>query len=279
MIAYSTATTQDEYKEAATEFGCAVDARPTFALANYYLSQASIDEASPQNGEAFFNLLPESDLEQIVSHEKIVLNGLVRDGLTVDAYEHGDYGFLTYFLGLMQKKLKLIKFGLEETQKAIFLDTSQELPFLRFNEGVMLLASGKKDQAQAAFANSLNTPADKLSDDLAVANITGLLVFLHYCPGIQDASYCKSAEDLTNRFKQQSVAAAWPVPAGSVSKDRGAGVSGPQLTNVGLVAARTGSAGMGDWKICGTQTFWRSSGTNTRRDGICGDPFRNFPEK
>jgi hypothetical protein len=208
MIAYSTATTQDEYKEAATEFGCAVDARPTFALANYYLSQASIDEASPQNGEAFFNLLPESDLEQIVSHEKIVLNGLVRDGLTVDAYEHGDYGFLTYFLGLMQKKLKLIKFGLEETQKAIFLDTSQELPFLRFNEGVMLLASGKKDQAQAAFANSLNTPADKLSDDLAVANITGLLVFLHYCPGIQDASYCKSAEDLTNRFKQQSVAAA-----------------------------------------------------------------------
>jgi hypothetical protein len=140
IIEYNLASTQDDFGEAARDFGCAVDARPAFALANYYLARASTNQATPQDAGTFVSVVSEDKISEIVSHERIALDGLVQNGLVLDADRMGNFGFDNYLLGLVQKNRKRIKSALKETHRAILLDPEKQLSFLRFNLGLMQLA-------------------------------------------------------------------------------------------------------------------------------------------
>ena len=231
---YDTARTQDEYHGAAQEFECAAEARPTFSLANYYLSRASQSEKSPQNGESFISLFSEDTIGKVVEREEKAMNGFDRESFGLNADLMGNLGWDTYSLGLVKKDLRRVKKGLKETQEAVNDDENKEHPYLDFNLGVTRLAAGDFEGAQAAYKNALavSHTAD-LQNGLAAANINDLEVLLHYCSGIRSAEDCKKIKSMADDFKQQLVAAAWPAPNG------GSGGS-PRLRDVWLIAAPAG---------------------------------------
>ncbi len=231
-----TATTRQDYADAAKEFECALDARPAFALANYYLSQSSEYETSPQSGEEFTSIIPEESIVQIVEHDNKAMNGFDRDGLVLNSDILGSYGWHNYMLGLIKKKPQLIKRSLEETQQAINSDTERKAPFLRFNLGVTQLALGNFPAAELAYKDALSIPPDDLQYGLAVASINDLEVLLHYCPGILNAADCTRLRRTADDLKQRLVAAAWPAP--KVVEPRGD--EAPTIGNIGLVASPAG---------------------------------------
>ena len=231
---YDTAKTQEEYASAAKEFECAVEARPTFSLANYYLSRASQHEKSPQNGESFTSLFSEDTIGKVVEREDKAMGGFDRESITLNADLLGNFGWDTYSLGLVNKDPKLVKKGLNETKEALDDDKSNELPFIRFNLGVTQLAAGKFSDADATYKDALaKTPVRDLQNGLATANINDLELLLHYCSGIRDAEDCRRIQSTAANYKQQLVAAAWPAPNG------GSGGS-PRLRDVWLIAAPAG---------------------------------------
>jgi hypothetical protein len=231
---YDTANTQEDYAGAAKEFECAVEARPTFSLANYYLSRSSMHAKSPQNGESFTSLFSEDTISQVVDREDEAMNGFDRESIALNADLLGNFGWDTYSLGLVKKNPKLVKKGLKETQDAVKDDQNKELPFLRFNLGVTQLAVGNFQGATAAYKDALATASvGNLQDGLALASINDLEVFLHYCSGILSADDCKKVQSLADDFKQQLVAAAWPVPNAARS-------GSPRLHDLWLIATPAG---------------------------------------
>jgi hypothetical protein len=73
MRKYAAAHVEDDYAEAAKEFKCAVDARPTFALANYELARATWEAGTPQKGEAYVSLTSKDALPSIVAYQDAAL--------------------------------------------------------------------------------------------------------------------------------------------------------------------------------------------------------------
>jgi tetratricopeptide (TPR) repeat protein len=231
---YDTAATQDDYHSAAQQFECAAEARPTFSLANFYLSRASQHEKSPQNGESFTSLFSEDTIGKVVDREDKAMDGFDRESITLNADMMGNLGWDTYSLGLVKKDLKRVKKGMQETQEAVNDDESNEHPFLDFNLGVTRLAAGDFAGAQDAYKKALTiSSVAALQNGLAAANINDLEVLLHYCSGIRSADDCKKIKSMADDFKQQLVAAAWPAPNG------GSGGS-PRLREVWLIAAPAG---------------------------------------
>jgi len=233
-IEYDTAATQDDYHRAAQEFECAAEARPTFSLANYYLSRSSQHEKSPQNGESFSSLFSEDVIGKVVERENKAMTGFDRESFSLNADLMGNLGWDTYSLGLVKKDLKGVKKGMKETQEAVNDDENKEHKFLDFNLGVTRLAAGDFEGAKAAYKDALAVShAADLRNGLAAANINDLEVLLHYCSGIRSAEDCKTIKSMADDFKQQLVAAAWPAPNG------GSGGS-PRLRDVWLIAAPAG---------------------------------------
>jgi hypothetical protein len=232
-IGYDTANTQDHYRQAAHEFGCAAAARPTFSLANYYLARASQHAKSPQNGERFTSLFSEDGLSNVVKGEDQAVNGFDRESAILNADLMGNLGWDTYSLGLVEKKRSLLQKGLKETEKAVKDDGNKELPFVRFNLGVTELAVGDFPAATAAYKEALATATvANLKDGLALANVNDLEVFLHYCAGVRSAEECKKIQGMAEDFKQQVLAAAWPVPSSASSS--------PRLRDLWLIATPAG---------------------------------------
>jgi tetratricopeptide (TPR) repeat protein len=234
---YDTANTQEEYRAAADEFECAAAARPTFSLANYYLARASQHAKSPQNGESFTSLFSEDGLSKVVDREDQAINGFDRESATLNADLMGNLGWDTYSLGLVEKKRGLLQKGLKETRKAVDDDGNKELPFVRFNLGVTELAVGDFPAATAAYKEALAaTPVASLQDGLALANVNDLEVLLHYCAGVRSADDCKKIEGMAEDFKQQMVAAAWPVPSSASNSS----AAPPRLRDLWLIATPAG---------------------------------------
>jgi hypothetical protein len=234
---YDTANTQEDYGDAAKEFECAASARPTFSLANYYLSRASQRAKSPQNGESFSSLFSEDGLSKVVEREDRAMNGFDRESAALNADLMGNLGWDTYSLGLVNKDRSLVKKGLKETQAAVTDDGNKELPFVRFNLGVTELAAGNFSEATGAYKDALAAAtASNLQDGLALANINDLEVLLHYCSGVRSADDCKKIQGMAEDFKQQMVAAAWPVPSSASNSS----AAPPRLRDLWLIATPAG---------------------------------------
>ena len=234
---YDTANTQEDYANAVTEFKCAVEARPSFSLANFYLSRASKHEKSPQNGESFTSLFSEDSIKEEVDRESKAMESFDREGIGLNPDLLGNLGWDTYSLGLVKKDPKLIKEGLKETNDAVKRDSEKGLPFLRFNLGVIELAAGNLSGAKDAYKDALAmAPVSSLQDGLALASINDLEIFLHYCHGFPDAVDCKQVLDLTDNLKQQVVAAAWPIPADASQSS----ASSARIQNLWLFATPAG---------------------------------------
>lgn len=231
---YDTANTQQDYAGAVKQFKCAVAARPSFSLANFYLSRASKREKSPQNGESFTSMFSEDSIKEEVVRERKAMASFDREGIGLSPDLLGNLGWDTYSLGLVKKDRDLVKDGLKETNDGVKRDPEKQLPFLRFNLGVMELAAGNLPAARDAYKDALAmAPVSSLQDGLALASINDLEIFLHYCQGFPHAVDCKQVRDLTDDLKQQVVAAAWPLPTD-------ASASSPQLHNAWLFATQAG---------------------------------------
>ena len=233
-----------ELAKAAKEFGCAVEIRPTFALANFYFALATNQANTPQLNEGgFVSLISKEVLDKISRAEQQASNVLKQQGFPPRADLVGNYGFDTYADGLVKGDRKRVEIGRQATLAAIDLDKNSLVS--RFNLGVAQFAEGHEKEALETYRQTvaLGDPGKEpfVTNDGAVIGgaITDLDVFRQYCTGLNDAAYCKQFEstDLP-RLKSELVAAAWPF-----AKGRTLAGSGIKLTDLHL----TGSAAELAW--------------------------------
>src|ERR1700690_1030885 len=78
-----TAHPNKDYAKAVEEFQPAVDARPNFALANYYLSIATTGMGTPQVGGDYISLHSRDSLESIAAHQESAKKALIDQQLSM----------------------------------------------------------------------------------------------------------------------------------------------------------------------------------------------------
>ena len=145
---YLLATTSKGYGEAAKEFQCAVDARPTFALADYYLSRAALYEDTPQQGEGYVSLTSKHALATTVHFQEMTFDALDRKGFTRPSRLMGNYGFDSLVLGLAKHDRARLDRALLFTQGALVLN--RDAQWLRFNLALAQLALGREWRGRPA---------------------------------------------------------------------------------------------------------------------------------
>ena len=232
MRKYAGAHVEEEFAEAAREFKCAVDSRPTFALANYELSHAMWQASTPQKGEAYVSLTSKDALPSIIAYQDAALAALDQEGLARPLTMLGNHGFDNVLLALAQHDRKYLQHGIEATQTA--LSKNDKSQSLRFNLGMSLLASGKKDEGIQQYDLGLKQPVGR---NLAAGSMTDLNILLKHCTSVNTQSYCTDLAGDVARLKASFVASTWPGPeqkAASFSLDPA------QISGVELVASPAG---------------------------------------
>ncbi len=232
-----------ESAQAAKEFGCAVQIRPTFAVANLFLANATNRASTSQLNEGgFVSLISKDALDKVSQAERQARDQLTQQGFAPPMDLVGDLGFDTYANGLVKGDRKAVERGRQATVASIDLDKSNLVS--RFNLGLAQLAEGQGQQALETYRQTVALGEQGkdpfVTNDAAVIGgaITDLEVFRQYCGGLNDAAYCKQFDstDLP-RLKSEFVAAAWPS-----AKGRTLAGSGIKLTDLHL---RGSAAGLG----------------------------------
>jgi hypothetical protein len=196
------------FAEAAIELQCAVDARPTFALAHYFLETATSLSATPQLDEgAFISLMSKESLGDITDHEKQALASLTDQGFLPPPSLQASYGFDSFLHALLQEDRNGIRRSIEATARAIALAPSD--PVVQFNLGVALLADRQKAGALRAYDAGLAL-AVKDRGDIIGGAMTDLNTFTQYCPHLLDATFCKAIDTDIAQLKLKLLAGAWP---------------------------------------------------------------------
>lgn len=222
--------------QAAKEFGCAVQIRPTFAVANLFLAHATNRASTPQLNEGgFVSLISKDALGKVSQAEQQARDLLTQQGFVPPMDLVGDLGFDTYADGLVKGDRTAVERGRQATLAAVGLSTDDLVP--RFNLGLAQLAEGQEKQALETYRQTvaLGEPgkAPFVTNDAAVIGgaITDLDVFRQYCGGLNDAIYCKQFEstDLP-KLKSEFVAAAWPFAKGRTLANSGIKLTGLHLT-------------------------------------------------
>jgi hypothetical protein len=229
--------------KAAKELRCAVEIRPTFALANFYFALSTSQANTPQHGEGgFVSLISKDALDKVSQAEQQARDVLIQQGFPPRVDLLVNYGFDTYAAGLVKGDRKSVELGRQATLSAIDLKSDDLVP--HFNLGLAQLAEGQEQQALETYRQTLmlGEPGKDpfVTNDAAVIGgaITDLDVFRQYCAGLNDAAYCQQFEstDLP-KLKSEFVAAAWPF-----AKGRTLANSGIKLTDLHL---RGSAAGLG----------------------------------
>lgn len=138
---------QQQFDEAVSSFDQAIDARGDYGFAFARRSDALFLQGSPQAGEDFVSITSEKNLAAAIDDaETAIANG---EGANLGLV--GSLGF-NYFLAE--------KFDDAERLTDRALDINDELPALWFNRGVVALAKGDQDAADAAYDTALSLVED-----------------------------------------------------------------------------------------------------------------------
>ncbi len=230
--------------QAAKEFGCAAEIRPTFAGADLYFARATNRANTPQLNEgAFVSLIAKDSLGNVSRAERDAQKLLVQQGFAPPMDLVGDVGFNTYADGLVRGDRNTVELGRQATVASLDLDQTNLVS--RFNLALAQMAEGNEKEALDTYSQTV-TLSDPGKPPLVIDHgaeiggaITDLDVFRQYCTGLNSAAYCKQFEstDLP-KLKSEIVAATWPS-----AKGRTLAGSGIKLTDLTL----TGSAAELGW--------------------------------
>ena len=209
----ATATRAEDYARAEKQFQCAVEARPTFALANYYLAEAAWDEGTPQKGEGYVSLTSKESLPEMLKHQDTALRTLDEEGLSRPLRMLGNHGFNSVLLALAAHDRKSLRKSLESTQAALGKDN--KAGWVQFNLGMSLLAAGQKDKGLEAYEQGFK---QSVNANLAAGSITDLEILLEHCKDVNDAAYCTGIEPEVSKLKTR-FAIAWGNSSGTAGDD------------------------------------------------------------
>lgn len=215
------------FAQAAKEFGCAAQIRPTFAAANLYFARATNRANTPQLNEGgYVSLISKDTLEKVAEAERRAGNTLREQGFAPPVDVVGDYGFHTYAVGLVKGDRRMLDRGEDATRRALDLDEKNLVT--HFNLGLAQLANGQEQEALKTYQETIAMG----EPDAAMIGgaITDLDVFRQYCTGLDQADYCKRFEttDLPT-LKSELVAAAWPAAKGRTLANSGIKLTGLTL--------------------------------------------------
>jgi hypothetical protein len=222
--------------QAAKEFGCAVQIRPTFAAANLFLARATNRASTPQLNEGgFVSLLSKDALDKVSQAEQQARDLLKQQGFAPPMDLVGDVGFDTYAAGLVKRDRQAVERGRQATVASLHLD--QDNLVSRFNLGMAQMAEGNEKEALETYRQTmaLGEPGHVPfvpSDAAAIGGaITDLDVFRQYCGGLNDAAYCQQFESVDlPKLKSELVTAAWPPAKGRTLAGSGIKLTGLHLT-------------------------------------------------
>lgn len=124
-----------------------VELHPTLARAHVKLASAIFDEASPQ-GTGYTSIATiEATREALAELETATALGWD------DLGTRGDTGFYRFLIGLKDPASGAPEQAVEEARAA--LELAPDLPVVRFNLGASLLASGRIEEAEAAYERAV----------------------------------------------------------------------------------------------------------------------------
>jgi hypothetical protein len=226
MRLYESAGAQNDAQklvEAAKEFACAVDVRPSFAMGSSYYARSTELASTPQLAENdFVSIVSKQSLRTVLEHEKQAMEMIRQQGFKTPPTLQVGYSFEFLMEGLVQRNRKTVEDAVEETRNAVALDDT-DLP-AKFNLGLALLASGKKKEGTKTYEQIIHSIPTIQWDleykrDLVASAITDLETLRQYCYGIsQNASDCvEMGQQTIPRLKAEMITALWPVEAQSTS--------------------------------------------------------------
>ncbi|MBV9670327.1 MAG: hypothetical protein JOZ43_05165, partial [Acidobacteriales bacterium] len=196
----------DSMVEARKQFECAIDARPTFALANIRYAQATTLAETPQLKEgSATSLISKDKLPDIHKHEAQAVHAIEELGFTVPPSLKVNLGWESILIGFVQHDQHALADAIDLSNQAINEDPDDLTP--RFNLALALLAHGKYDDAIAAYHAAMSLPANRPQTLLSA--ITDLDILRASCPSLNPAAYCDRVNKGINSLKSQLVAAAY----------------------------------------------------------------------
>jgi len=209
MASFGVAQRPEKFKQAAEELKLAVDGRPTFALAKYYLARSRWMAGTPQT-EGYASLTLKGQLKDIVDDQEKAVEILTEQQLSPPVNFLGNYGNDYVLLGLTTADPAAVNHGIEEITKALERDASN--PWLLANKGMALLAGGgwaRKEEALRSYneaAEGIKSPA------YAAGGISDLRIVEKYCMQLNSRDYCDALHPDLMRLKTKFIRKAWPTP-------------------------------------------------------------------
>jgi hypothetical protein len=210
-----TAHTNKDYAKAVEELQQTVDARPNFALANYYLSEATIGMGTPQVGGDFISLHAKDSLESIASHQESAKEALRLQQLSMPSGVLTNHCWNKVLLAFAKRDATYLSGSMEDARKVV-ADYSDDAVD-DFNLGLILLADGKKkDRIEAiatqyknGLANLVKETDDTTRKGKAAGAITDLGLLHENCKSLYKPAQCGPIADDIDAIKLCLVRAAW----------------------------------------------------------------------
>jgi tetratricopeptide (TPR) repeat protein len=146
-LLHETARSQEQRSAAVEAWRKVVELHPGLARAHVKLASAIFDEASPQG--TGYTSIATLEATRAALAELEIATGLGWDDLGT----RGDMGFYRFLIGLQDPASGAPEQAVEEARAA--LELAPDLPVVRFNLGSALLAAGRIEEAEAAYARAV----------------------------------------------------------------------------------------------------------------------------
>jgi hypothetical protein len=213
---YETANTKQDYANAVEQLQQAVDARPKFALANFYLSEATTILGTPQVGGGYISLQSKDSLESTTKQEANAKQALDLQNLSVPSSLLTDHSWDKVLLAFSKGDRRYLDDSIPDARTVV--DEYSDDPVHDFNLGLILLANGKKKDRKEAIETRYGTGLAGLVDEkddsfragMAAAGITDLQLLRDDCKDLgYHTDQCGQIAATVDAIKKCFVLATW----------------------------------------------------------------------
>ena len=146
-VAATTAFDAAGFRQAEQHYARAIELRPTFARAYSDRAAVTFQAASPQRS-GFISIAPPEALARSAADLRSALGLGLENAPTL-----GDLGFYLFAEGVQSADIDILNQSIDYTRRAITLDPTE--PIYRYNLGAALAASGRFDEARAAYQEAV----------------------------------------------------------------------------------------------------------------------------
>lgn len=225
------------YDRAIEEFQQAVQKRPTFVLANYYLATAHVLRSTPQQ-EEFISQIAMESIPEIVNFHSSAIHALTQQEFSAPINALSNLGYENVLLGFSQRDStlghKCVDLSLRITKQAIDRLKEENIEGfvnVHFNYALELLADGQRTNAQNAYAQGtkalrslarpdveaakktqLESAEQKEAERLVSGAISDLNLLGRYCNRVQSEYNCKKLRTDIESREEDLIEAVWGDP-------------------------------------------------------------------